>query len=266
MDYELRIGSIESLRIERFANTDYGFFLGKLVAYPIIFNDGRLSYASAMIKLQVGMELKDSIVVGMPKLIDVAKNLKNPRQVVRGVPVGPKVGFKLVKQVYRYVSKNVVNISGKKIQNAVPKQDLSNSNPFNALNLIENDDDLGTNGGNSKSDRKGFLNVVHGSYVNTLITNMIDKLKFQILDDKLMFVDDDGKGLVPMGNVDSESVVEVVFDETANLMASTNFKGGSNRGYSTNSLLEQLRETKRDDDYDPYDDDLYERHDMSYHL
>ncbi|GJZ35198.1 hypothetical protein Tco_0581015 [Tanacetum coccineum] len=29
------------------------------------------------------------------------------------------------------------------------------------------------------------------------------------------------------------------------------------------SLLEQLRETKRDDDYDPYDDDLYESHDMS---
>ncbi|GJX64586.1 hypothetical protein Tco_0298929 [Tanacetum coccineum] len=29
------------------------------------------------------------------------------------------------------------------------------------------------------------------------------------------------------------------------------------------SLLEQWRETKRDDDYDPYDDDLYESHDMS---
>ncbi|GKF32549.1 hypothetical protein Tco_0102347 [Tanacetum coccineum] len=81
-----------------------------------------------------------------------------------------------------------------------------------------------------------------------------------------MFVDDDGKGLVPTGNVDSESVVEVVFDETANLMASMSFKGGSDRGYGTNILLEQLREIKWDDDYDPYDDDLYERHDMSDHL
>nr|GEX20906.1 integrase, catalytic region, zinc finger, CCHC-type, peptidase aspartic, catalytic [Tanacetum cinerariifolium] len=191
-----------------------------------------------MIKLRADMELKDSIMVGMPKLVDVAKNLKNPRQVVRGVPIGPQVGFKPVKQVYRQVSKNIVNTSGKKNQNAMPKQDVSNSNPFNALISIENDDDL----------------------------DKINKIKCQILDDKLMFMDDDGKGLIPMGNVDSESVVEVVFDETANLMASTNFKGRSNRGYNTNSLLEQLRETKRDDNYDPYDDDLYERHDMSDHL
>ncbi|GKE66923.1 hypothetical protein Tco_1521084, partial [Tanacetum coccineum] len=42
-----------------------------------------------------------------------------------------------------------------------------------------------------------------------------------------MFVDDDGNLLVPTGNLDSDSEVEVVFDETANLMASTNFKGGS---------------------------------------
>ncbi|GJR61814.1 hypothetical protein Tco_1503976, partial [Tanacetum coccineum] len=68
------------------------------------------------------------------------------------------------------------------------------------------------------------------------------------------------------GNVDSDSEIEVVFDETANLMASTSFKGVSERGYGTKSLLEQWRETKRDDDYDPYDDDLYESHDMSDHL
>nr|GEW81305.1 hypothetical protein [Tanacetum cinerariifolium] len=213
-----------------------------------------------MIKLRADMELKHSIVV------DVVKKLKNHRQVVRGVSIGPKVGFKPVKQVYRQVSKNIVNTSCKKNQNVMPKQDVSNSNPFNALISIENDDDLGMNGGNSQSNRKGSLNVVHGSSINTTITDKIDKLKCQVLDDKLMFVDDDGKGLVPMGNVDSESVVEVVFDETANLMASTNFKGGSNRGYSTNSLLEQLRDTKRDDNYEPYDDDLYERHDMSDHL
>ncbi|GKB80123.1 hypothetical protein Tco_0947018 [Tanacetum coccineum] len=46
-----------------------------------------------------------------------------------------------------------------------------------------------------------------------------------------MFVDDDGNPLVPTGNLDSDSEVEVVFDETTNLMASTNFKGGSDRGY-----------------------------------
>ncbi|GKG10694.1 hypothetical protein Tco_0342094, partial [Tanacetum coccineum] len=53
-----------------------------------------------------------------------------------------------------------------------------------------------------------------------------------------IFVDDDGNPLVHMGNVDSESEV----------------------------MWEQWRETKRDDDYGPCDDDLYESHDMPDHL
>ncbi|GJV65359.1 hypothetical protein Tco_1476187 [Tanacetum coccineum] len=101
------------------------------------------------------------------------------------------------------------------------RQKVSNSNPFDALNLIENDDDL----------------------------------ERQIIDGKLMFVDNDGNPLVPMRNVDSKSEMEVMFKETANLMASTGFKGGSDRGCGTNRLLEQWRETKQDDNYDPYDDD-----------
>ncbi|GKA83633.1 transcription repressor OFP8-like protein [Tanacetum coccineum] len=172
-----------------------------------------------------GEELKDSIMVAMPKLIgegfnmctkivsDVVKNLNNPRQTTRGVSVGPKVSFKSTKQVYRHVSnKNGASTSGKKKQAEVSRQEIY-------------------------------------------------KLEHKILDDKLMFVDDDGNPLVPTGNVDSEIEAEVVFDETTNLMASTSFKG-----YGTKSLLEQWRKTKRDDDYDPYDDDLYESHDMSDHL
>ncbi|GKA91066.1 putative endopeptidase, NLPC/P60 domain, LRAT-like domain protein, partial [Tanacetum coccineum] len=103
-----------------------------------------------------------------------------------------------------------------------------------------------TYGGNSKSAR------------NTPIIDKTDKLERQILDGKLMFMDDDGNLLVATGNVDSENDVEVVFDETTNLMASMRFKGGSDKGYGINSLLKQWRETKRDDDYDPYDDDLFE--------
>ncbi|GJY99710.1 hypothetical protein Tco_0517140 [Tanacetum coccineum] len=57
------------------------------------------SYVRAMIKLQADVELKDTIVVAMPKLVDecpknigsdVAKNLKNHSQAPRGVLVGPK--------------------------------------------------------------------------------------------------------------------------------------------------------------------------------
>ncbi|GJT19444.1 hypothetical protein Tco_0878150 [Tanacetum coccineum] len=67
-----------------------------------------------------------------------------------------------------------------------------------------------------------------------------------------MFVDDDGNSLVSTSYMDSENEVEVVFDETTNLMASMSSKGGNDKGYDNNSMLEQWRETNWDDDYDPY--------------
>ncbi|GKG39551.1 hypothetical protein Tco_0463696, partial [Tanacetum coccineum] len=115
-------------------------------------------------------------------------------------------------------------------------------NPIDALNSVEDDDDLGTNGGYSKLAGNGSLNTAHGSSSSTPIIEKIDKLERQILDGKLTFMDDDGKPLykaITKGNEDSESEVEVVFDETVNLMASTSLKGESDRCYSTNSLLEQ---------------------------
>nr|GEV27048.1 copia protein [Tanacetum cinerariifolium] len=66
-----------------------------------------------------------------------------------------------------------------------------------------------------------------------------NKLERQIIDGKLMFVDDDGNLLVSTSYVDSKSEVEVVFDETTNLMPSKNSKGGNDRGYGNNSMLEQ---------------------------
>ncbi|GKE61742.1 zinc knuckle CX2CX4HX4C containing protein, partial [Tanacetum coccineum] len=167
-----------------------------------------------------------------PKKIvsNVVKKLNNPRQATGGVSVGPKVSFKSTKQIYRPVSnKNGESTSDKKKQVEVSRQEVGNLNPFDALNSIENDDDLGTNGGNLKLAGKGSLNVTHG-------------------------------------NVVSDSEVEVVFDETANLMALMRFKCGGDRGYGTDSMLEQWRKINRDDDYDPYHDDLYESYDMSDHL
>ncbi|GJR21451.1 reverse transcriptase domain-containing protein [Tanacetum coccineum] len=176
-----------------------------------------------------------------PKRIisNVLKNLKTPRQVVRGVQVSLKVGFKPTKQVYQHVDKkNGANISGKKKQDGFPRQEVSNSNSFDALNLVENDDDL---------------------------AQMINKLERQILDGKLMLMDDDGKPLKkvdPPVNSDSESEVEEVFNEIAGFMASTRLKSSSKSGYGTKTLLEQWRETKVDDDYDSYDEDLYDGYDM----
>ncbi|GKA85903.1 hypothetical protein Tco_0807557 [Tanacetum coccineum] len=95
IDVDVLVESIRAIS-ERFVNTTYGFFLGKRVAYP-----GRSNYARAMIKLRADVELKDTIVVAMPKLVgegfytyiictDVAKKSKIPSQAPRGVPVGPK--------------------------------------------------------------------------------------------------------------------------------------------------------------------------------
>ncbi|GKA73641.1 hypothetical protein Tco_0779943 [Tanacetum coccineum] len=50
-----------------------------------------------------------------------------------------------------------------------------------------------------------------------------------------------------------------VFNETAGFIA-TSLKSGS--GYDTKSLLKQWKETTLDDDYDPYDDDVYKGHDI----
>ncbi|GKC75098.1 nucleotide-diphospho-sugar transferase [Tanacetum coccineum] len=257
---------------------------------------GRSSYARAMIELQTDVELKYTIVVDMPKLagdgfytcnvrveyewkpprcacckifghiqeecpknlgLGVAKNLKKPSQAPRGVPVGPKVGFKSAKE-YRTISKKpTINISES-------TKEVSKSNPFEVLSLVDNDVDLGTNEGISNSDDKGTSNV---SSSNTPIGEKIDKIERQICEGKLIFVDDDRNPLVPTGIVDSDSEVEVLFDETANLILSTSGKDGSDKGYGTNSLLEQWRDSYPDnDDYDPYDDDMYENHDMSEHL
>ncbi|GJV20556.1 hypothetical protein Tco_1369576 [Tanacetum coccineum] len=66
----------------------------------------------------------------------------------RCVLVGSKVEFKPVKQAYRPVStKHAANTSGSKKNDVEPTKKVSNSNPFNVLNSVEYDMDLGTNRG-----------------------------------------------------------------------------------------------------------------------
>nr|GEW46566.1 hypothetical protein [Tanacetum cinerariifolium] len=173
-----------------------------------------------MIELQVDVELKDTIMVAMPKLVgegfymctirveyewkplrclsykvfghvidecykniisDVEKNLKNPKRFARGVHVGLKVVFKYIKQVYIPVSnKNNVSSSGNKKQVVVASKEVSNLNLFNELNLVENDDDLGTNEEDSKPGGNGpncdmfpsnyeFLDVASSSTITIVL-------------------------------------------------------------------------------------------------
>ncbi|GJS32161.1 hypothetical protein Tco_0530543 [Tanacetum coccineum] len=102
----------------------------------------------------------------------MVKNLKKPNQAPKGVPVGPKVGFKTVKQVYRQVSKkNNVNTSGNKMKDAEPTKEVSNSNPFNMLNSVENDVDLGTNDGTLNRASKKANSSGYSLWNYTLVDN-----------------------------------------------------------------------------------------------
>ncbi|GJX31318.1 hypothetical protein Tco_0241173, partial [Tanacetum coccineum] len=203
------------------------------------------SYARAMIELWADVELKDTILVAIPKLngeggmsknpgLGVAKNLKKPSQAPRGVLVSSKVGFKPVKQAYRPVSTQpTTNTSRNKKNDVEPTKKVSNSNLFDVLNSVKNDLDLGTNRGTS---------------------NLFEKL---IINGKVTLVDDEGKLVKKVDySVDHDSKDEVasVDNDMARFMASKKV------GFGTNSFLEQWRDTYENDDYDydPYNDDMYE--------
>ncbi|GKA74008.1 putative ribonuclease H-like domain-containing protein, partial [Tanacetum coccineum] len=110
------------------------------------------------------------------------------------------------------------------VLNSMEEENQVVSNPKDVR--MTNDVDLGTNRGTSNSADKG---TIHNSSSNTPIVEKIDKIERQLREGKLMFVDDNGNPLVPTGVVDSDSEVEVVFDETANLWLSKSGKDGSDK-------------------------------------
>ncbi|GKF70985.1 hypothetical protein Tco_0207099 [Tanacetum coccineum] len=133
--------------------------------------------------------------------------------------------------------KTNANTSGNKKKNVERTKEDSNSNLFDVLNLVENDDDLVTN----------------GRTLNLAIDKIIKRL---IIDEKVTLVVEEGKPLENVdfsGDHDSEDEVESVDNEITSFLASMKVS------YGTNSLLKQLKETYGNaDDFDPYDDDMYE--------
>ncbi|GJV93214.1 nucleotide-diphospho-sugar transferase [Tanacetum coccineum] len=242
-----------------------------------------------MIELRADVELKDNIIVAMPKITRKGhytcnvrveyewkpprcssckvfghiqeecpkntgarekKTVKKPSQTSRGVPVGPKIGFKSYKEYRPVTKKPNASSSGNMKKCVEPIIEVSNSNTFDVLNSVDNDVEFGTNGGTT--------NLVNSEAISS--------------GSSFMKIDNNGEfasntPIVPTGIVESDSEVEVVFDETANLRISTSGKDGSDKGYGTNSLLEQWRDSYPDnDDYEPYDDDMYENHDLFEHM
>ncbi|GKE26539.1 hypothetical protein Tco_1441923, partial [Tanacetum coccineum] len=90
-------------------------------------------------------------------------------------------------------------------------------------------------GGKRNSAGKG---VASSSIITTPIAVRIDKFEKQLMEGKLL-VDDNGKPLP-----------KIVFTVTADSDS------------KMEELVRTMEGTKRDDDYDPYDDDLYDSHDM----
>nr|GEV32403.1 hypothetical protein [Tanacetum cinerariifolium] len=116
---------------------------------------------------------------------------------------------------------------------------VSNLNPFDVLNSVDNDVEFGTNEGTTNlvnngatSSGSSFMNIDNdGEFAsNTPISEKINKIERKIYEGKLRLLDNDGNPLVPMGIVESDSEVEVVFDETANLRISMSGKDGSDKG------------------------------------
>nr|GEX90115.1 hypothetical protein [Tanacetum cinerariifolium] len=248
---------------------------------------GMSSYARVMIELRADVKLRDNIAVAMPRItreghykcnvrveyawkpprcssckvfghiheecpkntcVGEKKTVKKPSQTFRGVPVGPKMGFKPQKEYRPASKKSTASSSGNKKKGVKLTIEVSNSNPFDVINSVDNDVEFGTNEGTTNlvnneatSSGSSFMHIDNDgdSASNTPIGEKIDKIEQQIGEGKLRLLNNDGNPLVPTGVVESDSEVKVVFDETANLRISTSGKDGSDKGYGTNNLLEQ---------------------------
>nr|GEW32755.1 hypothetical protein [Tanacetum cinerariifolium] len=86
-----------------------------------------------------------------------------------------------------------------------------------------------------------------------------------LLEEKCVFMDDDGKPLKKvdyLGDRGSDDEVESIDNEMTSYLSSK----PSGVGYDTKSLLEKWRETYLNADYSPYDDDMYEEeHELEDH-
>nr|GEV18433.1 reverse transcriptase domain-containing protein [Tanacetum cinerariifolium] len=247
---------VESIRVVsgQFANSAYGFFLGKKVAYPVV-DENLLNEDVSIVPVWVklyGVPVTDFSEDGLTAIatklgVGEKKNVKKPSQATRGVLVGLKMDFKSQKE-YRPVTKKPNTISsGNKKKGVEPTIEAGNSNPFDVLNSVDIDVEFGTNGGTSNLENNeatpsgsSFMNINNDVEFasNTPIGEKIDKIEHQIGEGKLRMLDNDGNPLVPMGIMESDSEVEVVYAKTANLMILTSGNDRSDKGYGTNSLLE----------------------------
>ncbi|GJZ87062.1 hypothetical protein Tco_0658672 [Tanacetum coccineum] len=111
--------------ISKKGNKSYSSYMG--IKYS-----GRSSNARAIIELRVDVELKDNIVVAMPKIVGEGYYTCNIHVEYEWKP-----------------PRSSANNRGNKNINVEPTNEVSKSNSFDALNSVDNDVELGTNEGST---------------------------------------------------------------------------------------------------------------------
>nr|GEW25054.1 hypothetical protein [Tanacetum cinerariifolium] len=200
------------------------------------------------------------------------KTVKKPSQTSRGVTVGPKIGFKPQKEYRPVPKKPTASSIDNKMKGVEPTIEVSNSNPFEVFNLVDNDVEFGTNGETTNLVNNGatssgsyFMNINNSSIGTTPIIDKIEKFEELVTSGQAILVAKAGNPLKKVkfsGEYHSEDEVASVDNDMARSMASEMV------GFGTQSLLEQLRDSYGNGDYDDdtYDDDMYEGQDLSQDL
>ncbi|GJU08959.1 hypothetical protein Tco_1125389 [Tanacetum coccineum] len=101
-------------------------FWVKLHGVPMTaFSEDGLSAIATKLGTPLMLDSYTSDILSQEFRLGFGEKIKNPSQAPRGVLIGPKVGFKQVKEVYRHVSKkNYVNTSGNKKKDVESRKEL----------------------------------------------------------------------------------------------------------------------------------------------
>nr|GEV96759.1 hypothetical protein [Tanacetum cinerariifolium] len=171
----------------------------------------RSSYVRAIIELKADAKLRDTIVVAMPKL------------------TGEGFYMCSVRVKYEWKPHSLLKTSGNKKHDVKPTKEVSNSNLFDVLNSVENDVDLGTNGGTlnlvskeSNTSGSSFWNVENSSMSTTPIVEKIRIIEKLIMDGKATLVDNEEvpvKKVDYLNDYDSKDEVLSVDNDMARSMA-----------------------------------------------
>nr|GEV62963.1 hypothetical protein [Tanacetum cinerariifolium] len=205
------------------------------------------SYARVVIELRADVELKDNIVVAMPRIKREGHYLCNVRVEYEWKP-SRCASCKVFGHIHEKCPKNTC--AGEKKTVKKPSQtsrgdeptiEVNNSNPFNVLNSIDNDVEFGTNGettnlvnNGATSSGSSFMNVDNSSSVTTIIIEKIEKFEDLITSGQAILVDKDDNPLKKIefsSEYDSEDEVASVDNDMTRSMA-------YERGFGTQSLLE----------------------------